>query len=193
VIYMLVLYFTYSRGSWIAFFVGLTLAIALDPRRLQLVTAALVLTPCERRKIRSRGRASRGPFGVFRVRHLACRRRPGVASGASVGLWMAFTGLVMVAVASFGGIGTAATSKHNATAASAQYKTYEPKTAKFTKTVTKAQPKQAAAAVAKTSTKPSSQLPFTGLALWVPLAIGLLLFAFGVTLRTRARRHGSGA
>jgi hypothetical protein len=111
-----------------------------------------------------------------------------------VGLWMALAGLVVVAVASFGGIGTAATSKH-ATAASAQYKTYEPKTtAKFTpKTVTKAQPKQAAEAVAKTSTKPSTQLPFTGLALWVPLAIGLLLIAFGVTLRTRAKRHGSGA
>ena len=111
-----------------------------------------------------------------------------------VGLWMALAGLVVVAVASFGGIGTAATG-HKATSASAQY-TSTPKTAKFTpKTVQKAQPKQAAKAVAKTSQyKPSSQLPFTGLALWVPLAIGLLLIAFGVTLRTRAKRqHGSGA
>ena len=113
-----------------------------------------------------------------------------------VGLWMALAGLVVVAVASFGGIGTAATAKHNATSASAQYAQFKPKTAKFTpKTVQKAQPKQAAKAVAKTSQyKPSSQLPFTGLALWVPLAIGLLLIAFGVTLRTRAKRqHGSGA
>jgi hypothetical protein len=34
----------------------------------------------------------------------------------------------------------------------------------------------------------SSALPFTGLALWVPLAIGLVLMAAGVTLRTRGRR-----
>ena len=108
-----------------------------------------------------------------------------------VGLWMALAGLVVVAVASFGGIGTAATGKHNATAASAQYAKFKPKTAaKFTpKTVQKAQPKQAAKAVAKTSTKPSTQLPFTGLALWVPLAIGLVLIAFGVALRTRGRRQ----
>ena len=39
----------------------------------------------------------------------------------------------------------------------------------------------------------SSQLPFTGLALWVPLAIGLLLIGSGVLLRTRAKRHGSSA
>jgi O-antigen ligase/polysaccharide polymerase Wzy-like membrane protein/tetratricopeptide repeat protein len=45
VIFMLVLYFTYSRGSWIAFLFGLTLAVALDRHRLQLVTTALVLTP----------------------------------------------------------------------------------------------------------------------------------------------------
>ena len=108
-----------------------------------------------------------------------------------VGLWMALAGLVVVAVASFGGIGTAATG-HKATAASAQYEPYKPKTAKFTpKTVQKAQPKQATKAVAKTSAKPATQLPFTGLALWVPLAIGLLLIGFGVTLRTRAKRHGA--
>jgi hypothetical protein len=45
VIFMLVLYFTYSRGSWIAFFFGLALAIALDRNRLQLVTTMLVLAP----------------------------------------------------------------------------------------------------------------------------------------------------
>jgi hypothetical protein len=111
-----------------------------------------------------------------------------------VGLWMALAGLVVVAVASFGGIGTAATGKHNSSA-SAQYtifqpKAAKPKTAKFTpKTVQKAQPKQAAKAVAKTSAKPATQLPFTGLALWIPLAIGLVLIAFGVTLRTRAKRQ----
>ncbi len=110
-----------------------------------------------------------------------------------VGLWMALAGLVVVAVASFGGIGTAATGKNN-TSASAQYTTYQPKTApktaKFTpKTATKAQPKQAAKAEAKTAAKPATQLPFTGLALWIPLAIGLALIGFGVTLRTRAKRQ----
>jgi O-antigen ligase len=36
-------YFTFSRASWIALGVGLASAIALDPRRLQFVTAALAL------------------------------------------------------------------------------------------------------------------------------------------------------
>ena len=45
VVFMLTVYFTYSRGSWIAFFCGLALAVALDRRRLQLITTALVLTP----------------------------------------------------------------------------------------------------------------------------------------------------
>jgi hypothetical protein len=39
------LYFTYSRGAWIALAVGLCATIALDPRRLQLVTAVLVVAP----------------------------------------------------------------------------------------------------------------------------------------------------
>jgi hypothetical protein len=115
-----------------------------------------------------------------------------------VGLWLALAGLVVVAVASFGGIGAAATTKHQ-TAASAQYHRYHPKTAKFTPKTVQAQHQQGTQAVAKTSApktsapKTSSQLPFTGLALWVPLAVGLLLIAFGVALRTRAKRHGPGA
>ena len=39
------LYFTYSRGAWIALAVGALTAIALDRRRLQLVTTMLVLAP----------------------------------------------------------------------------------------------------------------------------------------------------
>lgn len=39
------LYFTFSRGAWIALAVGLLAAIALDPRRLQLVTSVLALVP----------------------------------------------------------------------------------------------------------------------------------------------------
>ena len=45
VLLLLTLYFTYSRGGWIALFVGLTVAIAIDGRRLQLVTTMLVLAP----------------------------------------------------------------------------------------------------------------------------------------------------
>lgn len=45
VIFALALYFTYGRGSWIAMFFGLVIAIALDPRRLQLITVELVLAP----------------------------------------------------------------------------------------------------------------------------------------------------
>ena len=45
VLMLLTLYFTYSRGGWIAFFVGLAAAVALDRRRLQLVTTGFVLAP----------------------------------------------------------------------------------------------------------------------------------------------------
>ena len=37
------LYFTFSRGAWIALFAGLAAAVALDPRRLQLLVALLVI------------------------------------------------------------------------------------------------------------------------------------------------------
>jgi hypothetical protein len=39
------LYFTYSRGAWIALAIGLVVAIALDGRRLQLITTVLVVAP----------------------------------------------------------------------------------------------------------------------------------------------------
>jgi tetratricopeptide (TPR) repeat protein len=39
------LYFTYSRGSWIALAIGAAAAVAIDPRRLELVTAGLLLAP----------------------------------------------------------------------------------------------------------------------------------------------------
>jgi hypothetical protein len=45
VVTLLTLYFTFSRGGWIAFFIGLAVAIAIDRRRLQLITTGLVLTP----------------------------------------------------------------------------------------------------------------------------------------------------
>ena len=39
------LYFTFGRGPWIAFGVGIAAAVALDPRRLQLTTVLLLLAP----------------------------------------------------------------------------------------------------------------------------------------------------
>ena len=120
-----------------------------------------------------------------------------------IGLTLALCGLMIVAVASFGGIGYAAGSKpakQSNSSASAQYAPYTPKqTAHFAPKVAKVKAKAAVKAEA-TAVAPkaapaqtSSQLPFTGLALWVPLAIGLLLIGSGVLLRTRAKRHGSSA
>ncbi|HET6682358.1 MAG TPA: O-antigen ligase family protein, partial [Gaiella sp.] len=40
-----VLYFTFGRGGWIALAAGLVVAVAVDPRRLQLVTTLLVIAP----------------------------------------------------------------------------------------------------------------------------------------------------
>jgi O-antigen ligase len=40
-----VLFFTFGRGGWIALASGLAVAIAVDPRRLQLVTTLLVVAP----------------------------------------------------------------------------------------------------------------------------------------------------
>jgi hypothetical protein len=114
---------------------------------------------------------------------------------SKMGLMLALCGLMIVAVASFGGIGYAAGSKpaKNNSSASAQYAPYTPKqTAQFTpKVKPKAAVKAEAAAVAPKAAPAhtSSQLPFTGLALWVPLAIGLVLIGAGVLLRTRARRQ----
>ena len=103
------------------------------------------------------------------------------------GLMLALCGLMVVAVSSFGGIGYAATSKpHKATsAASAQYTSFTPKH-------TQAKPTKSGVASAPPA-KASSQLPFTGLALWIPLAFGLVLIGSGVVLTTRARRRGSEA
>lgn len=109
-----------------------------------------------------------------------------------IGLTVALCGLMIVAVASFGGIGYAAGSKPAAktSSASVQYGKFTPKQTQA-KQGAKAEATASAPKAAPAHT--SSQLPFTGIALWVPLAIGLVLIAFGVVLRTRARRHGSSA
>lgn len=40
------LYFTFSRGAWVALGVGLAVAVALDPRRFQLLIVGAVLAAC---------------------------------------------------------------------------------------------------------------------------------------------------
>ncbi|HKP17407.1 MAG TPA: O-antigen ligase family protein [Gaiellaceae bacterium] len=45
VVLALTIYFTFSRGSWIALFTALAATVAVDRRRLQLVTTGLVLLP----------------------------------------------------------------------------------------------------------------------------------------------------
>ena len=42
---MLTLYFTYSRGAWLAFFAGLAISVAVDRKRLQLITVGFALAP----------------------------------------------------------------------------------------------------------------------------------------------------
>ena len=42
---MTTVYFTYSRGAWIALAIGILAAVCVDPRRLRLVTIALLLAP----------------------------------------------------------------------------------------------------------------------------------------------------
>jgi O-antigen ligase len=39
------IYFTFSRGAWVATAIGFALAVAVDPRRLQLLFTAVVLAP----------------------------------------------------------------------------------------------------------------------------------------------------
>jgi hypothetical protein len=156
--------------------------------------------------LEGRLRASRAQPRVEFAQALADEVRSSPSSSRSprgrVGLALALTGLIVVALASFGGIGYASSAGSHAakkpgvkhvhvvtkSAAHAQYAPYTPPTKPVTQTNV--------AAVEGQSTAPtvsSSQLPFTGLALWVPIAIGLLLLALGLALRTRGRRRDAGA
>jgi hypothetical protein len=125
-----------------------------------------------------------------------------------VGLAFALSGLIVVALASFGGIGYASSAASHAvkkptvakhvrianSAARAQYAPFTPKAKPkpAVKTQVAAQTKAKAPAPKAPAVK-AAQLPFTGLALWVPLAAGLMLIALGLVLRKRGRRDGSGA
>jgi hypothetical protein len=135
------------------------------------------------------------------------RSRPAERSRMGrVGLAFALSGLIVVALASFGGIGYASSAAKHAvkkpaakhvkvvahSAAIAQYGGYTPKVTPKAKAKATPKPATTAQAAGQTATRPAkNQLPFTGLALWMPLSIGLLLIAFGIALRTRGRRRNS--
>ena len=120
------------------------------------------------------------------------------------GVAVALSGLIVVALASFGGIGYASSSASHAkkqptvakhirvvhSAAQAQYAPFTPPTPKPAGVVA---PPKTPAPAAQVQAPPRAQLPFTGLALWIPLAIGLAMLALGLTVRTRARRRDSNA
>ena len=160
------------------------------------------------------------------------RSRPAERSRVGrVGIAFAMSGLILVVLASFGGIGYASSAVSHAvkkptvakkavnvaspSAAQAQYGGFTPPTSP---PITP--PKQPTGGTGGTTSGgssggqassggqgsgtegtsassgtggTSSNLPFTGLALWVPLAIGLGLIATGLVLRTRGRRRDSGA
>jgi cobalamin biosynthesis Mg chelatase CobN len=143
-------------------------------------------------EVRSTGAATRSPLG-------------------RVGLALALSGLIVVALASFGGIGYASSSaphavkkpvvaKHaqkSTSAAHAQYAPFTPPTAKPKLTPPTGGTTESGTAAAGTGQAApqatSSPLPFTGLALWVPLAVGLMLISLGLVLRTRGRRRHTSA
>jgi len=133
-------------------------------------------------------------------------RRPARSPLGRVGLALALSGLIVVALASFGGISYASSSASHAvkkqtrqvhvqvptSAAHAQYAPFTPPKAKPQPAPEVKGTQTGGIAGAEAATPPqvkSAELPFTGLSLWMPLAIGLVLVSIGLVLRTRARRR----
>ena len=123
-----------------------------------------------------------------------------------IGLAFALSGLILVLLASFGGIGYAYSAAKHAvkkpTVAKVQRTAKSAAEAQYAPFVPPKKPaREPAAQVKKVTAKPkpvqaaqpatTSDLPFTGLALWVPVAIGLLLIAIGLTTRLRGHRRTS--
>ena len=125
----------------------------------------------------------RADFVQSLARHV--QHQPRRTASGRAGVALALVGLVLVAVASFGGAGYAkqpAQKVRSTSPAQAQYAPYTPKTKKGGAAATTVTP-PASSAVS------SSSLPFTGLSLWVPAAGGVLLVLLGLSLVTYARRR----
>jgi hypothetical protein len=137
-------------------------------------------------------------------------RKPGRRLGR-VGVALALTGLMLVAFASFGGVGYASSAAAKAikkvetvvrsnqpaaqatsgtSASAAQYGPFTPPTPKPKPTPKPPPPSGGTqGALTPPATPPASQgLPFTGLALWIPVVLGLAVFLLGLGLRRIARR-----
>jgi hypothetical protein len=124
-----------------------------------------------------------------------------------LGSVLALAGLIVVAVASFGGMGYASSSSSRAkneptrvwilkgpasSSAAAQYSTSTTTTSARASALvpkTTGGEKSALGGPAAAPAAKTAQLPFTGLSLWVPLAVGLMLISLGLVLRTRGRRR----
>jgi hypothetical protein len=132
--------------------------------------------------------------------------RPARSPLGRVGLALALSGLIVIALASFGGIGYASSSASHAvkkpakqhvrvvkkSAAHAQYAPFTPPAKPKPKPETNGTTQTGGTAGTEAAAPPkvkSAQLPFTGLALWVPFAVGMVLVSIGLVLRTRARRR----
>ncbi len=154
------------------------------------------------------GRAA--PRGEFTEALVDEVRKSGPARSpmTRVGLALALSGLIVVALASFGGIGYASSSASHAakkptkqhvrsvktSAAHAQYAPFTPPAKPKPTTGTNGTSQTGSAAGTEAAAPPapqvkSAQLPFTGLALWVPLVFGLAIVSIGLFLRTRGRRR----
>jgi hypothetical protein len=151
-------------------------------------------------ELRTGRAAPRGDFTqalVDEVRNSGPARSP----LTRVGLALALSGLIVVALASFGGGYASSSASHAAkkptkqhvrsvktSAAHAQYARFTPPAKPKPTTGTN----DAAGTEATSTPAPqvkSAQLPFTGLALWVPLVFGLAIVSIGLVLRTRGRRR----
>ena len=76
VLLLLTLYFTYSRGGWIACSVGLVAMIAIDRKRVQLITTALVLAPWPALLLGARRAPGPRTVGASLHAHLHQRAQP---------------------------------------------------------------------------------------------------------------------
>ena len=106
-------------------------------------------------------------------------------------LAVAISALGVVALASSAGPALAAAGSTHAKAPHVRVVSHSAASAQYGKYTPPAKAKPSAGAVGPARTSPRATLPFTGLELWVPVAIGLPLIGLGLALRARGRRGGA--
>jgi len=159
------------------------------------------------RKLRRLRPEARGDFVAMVASTTASR--PASRRLGRAGIAFAVTGLMLVAFASFGGVGYASSAASDAikkvqtivhlkttqaprgtSAAQAQYAPPPtPKAKPKPKPTPKPKPfKPPTPQPPSQGGKQGAGLPFTGLALWIPVALGLAIFLLGLGLRRLGRR-----